>query len=373
MYNFWNIVGFEYKKLFKKKMVWMTLIIMFAISLFMPLSSILSSKTSDGSSYYENTKEHIQEDIQMSGQQLDENMFSKYRNTDVRMPNTFSRMLMIIIGNDDITNMNAEQMYEGRTKILQADRKNVFLTEQENKYWVQQDKNIAKPFLYQYCSGYQVMIAMFYTLEALQVLLCAICVSSIFAEEHMQHTDQLNLCTAQGKSKLFFAKIFVGVTFSLAATVGLMLASAIPNFMIYGLEGFYAQIQMIYPGCSYALSTGNVMCILAGIVLITAVLHSSIAMVLSEHFQTNVISLAIMTGYLMLALAFNIPEQYRVASQIWNGMPNNLVSMQGLLDARLVTIGKEFFMQWQVVPVVYLVVVAVAVWLCYQSYRKYNI
>ena len=58
-------------------------------------------------------------------------------------------------------------------------------------------------------------------------------------------------------TNLYLAKIAVGISFSLAATVILALAITIPTFLINGLEGFDAPIQSFAPLESWAMTAGE--------------------------------------------------------------------------------------------------------------------
>ena len=50
-----------------------------------------------------------------------------------------------------------------------------------------------------------------------------------------------------------------------------------------------------------------------------------------------------------------IPEQFRIASQIWDSLPMKFLSIWDVFTTRTVTVGDYCFVSWQFVPAVYLV------------------
>uniref|UniRef100_UPI00405796EC hypothetical protein n=1 Tax=Acetatifactor sp. TaxID=1872090 RepID=UPI00405796EC len=66
----------------------------------------------------------------------------------------------------------------------------------------------------------------------------AICLSTVFSEEHARKTDQLILCSRNGRKKLFYAKILAGVTFGVSVAIILFLLAMISTVWVYGGRGF---------------------------------------------------------------------------------------------------------------------------------------
>ena len=46
--------------------------------------------------------------------------------------------------------------------------------------------------------------------------------------------------------------------------------------------------------------------------------------------------MAVMVGILLLSMAVNIPDQFRMASQLWLCIPSNALAIWNLLDCRLI-------------------------------------
>ena len=81
-------------------------------------------------------------------------------------------------------------------------------------------------------------------------------------------------------------------------------------------------------------------------------------------------TMAVMTGILQLSLTLNIPEQFRIAVQLWNSIPSNILAVWNLLDCRLVSLFGRYFTQMQVLPIVMAFLLAAGGW---RGYKRYQI
>lgn len=146
----------------------------------------------------------------------------------------------------------------------------------------------------------------------------------------------------------------------------------VPVFVIYGTDGFQAQLQLFQPSDVWLLTAGELLLILVGLSLLTALLHGAAAMVLGERLKSNMTPMAVMVGFLLFSLLFNVPEQYRILSQIWDYLPANLLAYWGAFNDCLVFIAGHYLCEWQVAPVAYFAAIAGLIWTCCHFYRKYQ-
>lgn len=84
-------------------------------------------------------------------------------------------------------------------------------------------------------------------------------------------------------------------------------------------------------------------------------------------------TMAVMTGILLLSLTLNIPEQFRMAVQLWNSIPSNILAVWKLLDCRLVSLFGRYFTQMQVLPIVYVILVFLLAAGGWRGYKRYQI
>ena len=80
----------------------------------------------------------------------------------------------------------------------------------------------------------------------LMLLFAAICLSYIFADEHIRRTDQLVFSSVGGKAPVYWAKILAGVTVSVVAATIMTLMTVSLNLGYYGAEGFRMPFQSCF-------------------------------------------------------------------------------------------------------------------------------
>lgn len=371
MSDFKRILGYEYLKLFRRKIIWITLGIMILLSAFViGISDI--GLDSDGQSIIQHIHENRQRELEIAGKAVDDDLLEEYK--DKEYPDGLNYFLSCILPFDQIQskNITEDNVYGERQKTLRRDMEEYKLKEGEKEYWENQENQIKTPFTYEYTAGERKLSAGFYTMVIMQIIFVAVAVPSIFAEEHFRKVNHINFCCKYGKKSLYAAKITAGVTLSLGGTICLVLACAIPVLILYGFHGLTTQIQMIYPMCSYSLTTGQVLGIQLLILLTAAVLESAFAMFCAEKLKSSTGTMAVMVGILLLSMAVNIPDQFRMASQLWLCIPSNALAIWNLLDCRLIPLFGKYFTQMQLLPVIYGILAVLLAAGGYRGYKRYQ-
>lgn len=371
MSDFKRILGYEYLKLFRRKIIWITLGIMILLSAFViGISDI--GLDSDGQSIIQHIHENRQRELEIAGKAVDDDLLEEYK--DKEYPDGLNYFLSCILPFDQIQskNITEDNVYGERQKTLRRDMEEYKLKEGEKEYWENQENQIKTPFTYEYTAGERKLSAGFYTMVIMQIIFVAVAVPSIFAEEHFRKVNHINFCCKYGKKSLYAAKITAGVTLSLGGTICLALACAIPVLILYGFHGLTTQIQMIYPMCSYSLTTGQVLGIQLLILLTAAVLESAFAMFCAEKLKSSTGTMAVMVGILLLSMAVNIPDQFRMASQLWLCIPSNALAIWNLLDCRLIPLFGKYFTQMQLLPVIYGILAVLLAAGGYRGYKRYQ-
>lgn len=315
----------EYRKLFRRKIVWITLVVMTAVCIFAACSRLLGNNYVEGQ-IYESHKEALEKDIAfakaLSGRALDDTLLREMQEGYAKVPDiplagasgeyeNYARpykkvweFAYYIVGNPACTSVTEEELYQERENKLEKSFREQKLSEEEKEFLRASDNKIEKPFVYTYCEGWEVLNGLMNTLCVLQLLLIAICIPPIFAEEHSQRTDQLIQCTCFGKRPLCLAKLLVGVTCSVASML--------------------------------------------------------------------LLGLAFMTGFLIFSMLFHVPEEYLLLSRIWDTFPVNLVSVWGAFENRLYPFLGGFLTSWQAAPGIYLLLSMGAAVLCLRRYEGFQ-
>lgn len=394
MYNFWSIAGYEYKKLLMRKIVWVTLGLMMLFSVIVSCFEIQGDYYIDGElqgSHYDMIQEEVRYGRALSGRKIDDELIREVREAGERIPEKeipyrmkeyqsniapyqeIRYFIGDIVSDYKENGVDEESLYAARKANVERMWKSDMLTSGEVEYLSELEEQIETPFVYQYARGYKQFLAIIFTIGLMGTMLTAICIPVIFTEEHSRKTDQLILCSKLGKRPLFLAKAFVGITFSIAADLILCLCAGITTFIIYGADGFNAQMQLLRVVDSWPLTAGQAVIILILLSVAAALLNCVIAMALAEYLRSSVATMAVMIGGMLFSQIFNVPDYYRVPSQLWDFIPANMVSTWGAFRDRLIPFFGTYLTQWQIAPIVYILVSAIILWACYQKYRRYQV
>ncbi len=387
MNNFWEIVKFEYRKLFGRKMVWLTLGVCIAIIAVSCCGSLLGDFIVDGS-YYDSNYHILRKDIEnakaLSGRAVDDELIEEMRNayqkaspSDYISYMDYARPYMEIyrivnnISGEEVT--NAKQYYAAREKLLETFWRRERLTEGEETWLKAREEELSKPFVYEYSSGWHRSALMGYTVALVMAFVTGICVPLIFTEEHLQRTAQVNFCAKNGKEKLYLAKAFTAVSFSTAANLVLAAVTFAVTLLIYGTDGFDAQIQLLLPMSSLSMTVGECAVIVLGMSFLAALFYCVLAMLLAECFKNNVVPLGILIGSILILNMISIPDNLRVLSQIYNCIPQQLVSFAGMRSNKLFSLFGTYFTRQQIVPFIYLIICAAGLVVCRRVYLSYQV
>ena len=269
--------------------------------------------------------------------------------------------------------ISTEELYNLRRSTNEMIWDARHLTDGEKEYLSDREDALSTPFLYEFSAGYKSILSNTVLLAIIISFFTAICIPPVSADEHLRRTDQLILCTRFGRRQAFLAKLFTAATFSMAVALLLFAALAIPAFLMYGTEGFSAQIQIALPGCSWDLTMGEAVLILLAVLLTSALLLSSAALTLAERFQNSLQASGILIGVLLVSAFLNIPEQYRIPSQILSFFPAKLLSVSGsLLESRLVPFFGTYLASWQTGLILYLILSLLFALAGYFVYRRWQ-
>ena len=268
---------------------------------------------------------------------------------------------------------SADELYALRAEAIKENWAEDGLTKGEKQFLSEKEDSLEIPFSYGYSGSYDMIASSMITVSAMLSFLIAVCLSSVFSSEHTGKTDQLILCSRFGKAPVYFAKLFTGITFSLAASLIMLLSVIVPSFLMYGTEGSDVPIQVLVPLASWDMTMGEAVLILSGLCLVASVLQCCAALFFSERFKSGIPAMGILLGVLLLTGFLNIPDSYRIASQIWEFMPLNLVSPGGTIhNDRLVPFFGTYLTSWQAGPILYLLLCILLLAAGYRVYSRWQ-
>ncbi len=398
MHNLWTIYKYEIKKVTRKRLFWSTSFLCIIFIVITVFAGLIGTYYVDGKPIESNYNAFRKDQAyrkNLSGRYIDEILLKEtvaaychvptnaLRYTLTEEYETFARPYSDIfnlirswtgMNLSSIQNWNVNEMalYKAREQLLESNWKEIPLTETEKEFWRNKERQIDTPLIYYYHESYENILNCFLTVGVLLLLFIAICLSNLFADEHIRKTDQLILSSIHGTKTAYWAKILAGVTVSVVTATLMTLITIGLNLIIYGIEGFGMPFQSCFSTYSYPITIGQACLIAYGILIVASILVAIFVMVISELFHSGIVALSITTGLIILGNIISIPTQYRIIAQIWDWSPMAYLSTWNIFDSRMLTIFGQCFTSWQSVPIIYIllsILLSVAGKYIYQRYQ----
>ncbi len=388
---------YEIKKILKRRSTWVAFFVLFSVQIFMSVAGNLgTTETSTGQlveTHAERNRIDRKNSVALSGTPIDNNLIEKvqaayakldgmdqdeyllsevYQNEVRRYDDIYYRLTKWT-NRDGVGGLTADALYADRKTFIEKQWDRYKLSEKEQNYWEKQEEKLSKPFDYQYAVAYEYICKNLYTTCLILTFFIAICMVTVFMEEHSQKTDQLLLCTRFGKGKLYAAKILAGSIVALVVALIFVVTLWVGNLWCFGTEGFDAPLQISTAFFSSVnMTTGQVAIALTGIVFAAVLLTGLFAMVLSEIMKNSIGAMAIIIGTAFASrLIPALPVSFGILSRLWNMWPLNILMLsQGFLDVRLTTIGGICLTAWQSALFLYVLLGAGAVLLGKKAYCR---
>lgn len=369
---------YEFRKIAKRKIIWISLLISVIIILPTiggPVLDFLYESSGTETAYQAFLKDREYEK-KLEGRLIDQSLLEETMEAYGKIPQTegpysateeyrtyarpysaifrFVRVMTDMTVNESLNwEADEQELYAGNRVLLMRTADRYRLTPEETEFWLRQEEQKPWPVEYRYKEGWWRLLDCVYTIGLLAIMVTAICLSGPFVEEHTRKTDQLILSSRYGRQPCFWAKFLAGLTFALALSLFFTAVSVLTAFAVYGAEGFTADFRLT-GGYFPSVTLGEAVLISYGCMTAAVLVAGAFVMVLSELLKSSIGALSLVTGMVLLSMWVDIPEHLRVLSQIWSYMPSEFIAQWNLFNPRTVPLFGAFFLSWQVVPVLYL-------------------
>ena len=398
MNNLLIMYRFELKKLVQKKLLWISLLVCMAVIGFSILFPLMGSYLVNGTYVGTNYEEHLIDQAYrkaLSGEPIDQSLLEKtidaYKDlpietnyvlteeykTNARQYSEIFNLIQAWTGMNKKAvvqwNPNEAELYTSMMEQFENAAVNNHLTEEESAYWQEKADTITTPVVYQFHEAYRIILENFLIVGFMMLFFVAITLSGSFPDEHTHRTDQLVLCTANGKRQLYWVKLLSGITVGVAGALLMTALTWILCLCIYGAEGFDTAIQIFYTNYAGNITIGQVCLIAYGCLLLTAILISVFVMFLSELFHSSIAAISVTSGMIIAGMLVQIPAEYRILSQIWDYLPTSFLTMWNTFDLRLVSLFGMHFTSYQIVPLIYIVAASLMAFLGSRIYCRRQI
>ncbi len=363
MRNFFDMVGFEYKKIFQRKGAVIAIAFSFIVVIVSPFINMIGNVYVDGKVMEGKREQMVKErDFarSLSGRRIDETLLSETKEAFSKIPpvgenewyvdipeyQQYARpyyeiyeMAYAVYGSDfrllqGLTQDHMENFYplyrENASKNINA----LNIRDKSKDRLTQINDRVKTPFTFDWIGGYDGFMVVMNTIGIFGAFVMGICLAPMFAGEYGIRTDQLLLSTKFGKNKLITAKLFTAVSFC----IGLCLALTITNFlgfgMVYGFDGARAPIQLFSTFTIYPLTMWQGAVVVSLCALFSSLLVGGITLLLSSLFKSPFGVITIISLLIYAPMILNVPRQYTLLYTLFRLLPGRmaLATTSSLLD-----------------------------------------
>ncbi len=394
---FFTLLKFEFKKLLKKKSVWICLAVSLLLLPFSLFSNILFFRmnidTERGSldkGYYAVLKADIEQDKELSGRVIDDDFIEFLRDAekvteegesyDINSPEYIkyiraydtAQMYILQMSGYDGEEASAEKLYRVRSEHMENDWNDNCLTDGEKQYLKEMDGSVTKPFVYRYCRGYEIITMGISICGILLFAVSAICVPGIFTEDRRTKADRVVLSSRHGKTMVYGAKtaaaaLFCAADFLLSAFMGVILSA-----VFFGFEGFDAPLQMLHPMLPFDLTCGEAALILAGMGIAEGVIMSALCMIISELTGSGMPTVVTMSVLFVNGSMLTPDPSHKLLARLWDMLPFKIAMWDCAFSEKLFRFGGRYFAAYQAAPVIYFLICALLFFCGYRHYINYQ-
>ncbi|GAB6108494.1 hypothetical protein [Fusibacter bizertensis] len=286
MNEFWCLVGFEYKKILRKRSVQITLLLAILLTAVSILATLFGSYYIDGKPYETNYEGMVKDRDyarNLSGQVIDGNLIMEsvhayaqipdsYRYSDTQEFQTYARPYSAVYGivrsvfnltsktfnfQDfrELSKEKADTFYAARHDHVEQIIESTQMSMKAKIKVLALNEKVKKPFEFSYIEGYTRFLVFIYTLGIIATFVIAICIAPLFSGEYSSGADQLILSSKHGKNMLITAKLFTGMTLAASICMILVALSYSLSMAVFGSDGGSAPLQLY--NCYFALSGDN--------------------------------------------------------------------------------------------------------------------
>lgn len=353
MHSFYNLVGFEYKKIFKRKSAVIALILVTAAVVFSPLAIFFGTSYIDGEpfeSHYQAMVKDRAYAMALSGRAIDETLINETKAAYSKIPmverygvtpeyqehaRPYSEIFRIMrwsinVNLEGLRALTEDDMlafYQLRHEQVAADIQAGAVSNTAKNTLIKLDNKIKTPFIFAYIDGFDSLIGGIYTIGITCAFALAICIAPIFAGEYSAGTDQLVLSSKLGKSKVISAKLFAAISLSVIYFILLVLFAVVTCMLVYGYDGANAPIQLIMSYIVYPLSILESVMIFAVCTFCGTLLIAASTLLLSSKLKSPFSVIIIISTLIFVPMMLNVPETAVWIYNLFSLLPTSMMSI----------------------------------------------
>lgn len=398
-----TLAGYEYKKIFQRKVSLIALGAVLVFTLFSGAVMLLGQVYVEGEiveGHGEQLKEQRQAVEELAGTPIDDkllgeaeraygNIISEEFSVDTEegweaykasiYPYSFIQNMCAELkanyGNTGQT-MTGGEFYGLREAYMKQMYEGEKLSAGETAKHTSEMKKLDTPMTYGWTNGYQRYNQLVFMDGMFLAFAVAICIAPLFAGEYTSHVDQLILTSRYGKNKAISAKLLTGFSFAFLAAFVMNLLLLLEIGILYGLENWNLPIQSITDG--FFLSVPINLLTMTVIVVVYQTLSTCMigaVVIFCSQKMKSPFGVIIVASLLIFAPLFlmAVPSDMRFFYLLIRFLPNGVMEGHMIFDDLLFHIGNGYFYIYQVVPVVWIILMTGMGILVYKGFQKRQI
>lgn len=390
MSDLFALIGYEYKKIGKRKSTYISLGIILFLILFTGVGLFIGDYLSGvkvSTAYTEMIKDRGY-GLNLSGRKVDKDLIKEmqYGFSNVKSNNEYTRTnefelyarpynsIRSIIWQvtKDYQYIEGDSFYDIRKEMIKAKLTKLSLSDKEVEKHLALDDKVETPFTYFYSEGYDRFVTLNYTTGMLVTFGLAICLAPIFAGEYTSNMDGLLLSSKYGKNKLILAKLITGVSFTILNILLFLGINLLECLIIYGFEGGNAPFQLWEVLSTYPLMIKDVIKILVLCTAFASVWTISITMFVSAKFKSPFGVIIVTTVIIFGGMFVHVSSPNRLLITLENLLPSNMMAPWGVFSDYMYQIGNKNILPYHFIPIFCIVATMIFLYLAYRGFKNHQ-
>lgn len=404
---FFDIAGYEFKKVMCKKSTVIVLTLVILISAFSVFGTIIGdcyyldeSGNEVAVSRYEDEMTDRRYGEELTGRVIDADLIMEAAEAYKKVPinenmwytdtveyQQYARKYSEIYGivrrtlglknTEEFQKLTREQA-ERFDEIRKANRQSVIdnykISENMRAYWQKCLDESPETLTYEYSGGYRRFVAIMYTTAIMAGAALDILFSGIFSQEYTSGAASLILSSKHGKGLVIGAKLFVAFVISAVLIILLTVISYAETMIVWGSGGAEGSLLLLGNIFPYTFTIGQSALLYSFCMLAACLLVTAITALLSSLFKTPFSTVVIMAIFLIAPMFIVLPD----SSPIWiflleNLLPTNMMAFWGAMYEYQYEIFGLMIPPYVFIPVFAAAVSCLCSYLAYREFRKHQI
>lgn len=354
MRSFFELMGFEYKKMLMRKSAVIALVLVTFSIVVSPALALVGHVYVDGKqfeTYYQAMVRDRTYARALSGRSVDNALVEEVKAAYAKVPiavryattpeyqqyaraysGVFNMVEAVYQLNMEalrvfITSDETPDFYQTRDERIQHNIQALNISEASKDKLLQWNRKIAKPLIFAYHDGYERYFAVMLTTGIFTAFALAICLAPMFAGEYGARMDQLILSSKLGKSAMISAKLCTAISFSVLYFLLMAAVSFLSCMLIYGFDGANAAFQLIltlnvYPLTMLQAAAAYTVCVFSSTILTIA-----LTLLLSSKIKSPFGVIIIISVLLFVPMMLHVSENNVWLYRLFSLLPSSMMGV----------------------------------------------